>query len=169
MSLDSKQGEIAGLHYATGQPMKIRWHDGAITHIENTSDQAPNDWRIAPPLFDIQVNGYGSVDFQQDQLTVEDLENAARALRRDGCARFLLTLITDEWSALTSRLRRLRSLRAQSPALQKAIAGWHIEGPFLSDQPGFHGAHDRALMCDPLPEHILELRTITGDDPVLMT
>ena len=52
-------------------------------------------------FFDLQVNGYGGVDFQQDNLTVDDLLVAARKLRADGCTAFLLTLITDDWPALT--------------------------------------------------------------------
>ena len=31
------------------------------------------------------------------------------------------------------------------------------------------GAHNPAAMCDPKPEHIQELRQITGNDPVLLT
>jgi N-acetylglucosamine-6-phosphate deacetylase len=165
----STEGEITALHYATGQPVKIQWRDGLITQVAGIAEKVSNDLWLAPTLFDIQVNGYGGVDFQQDNLTVEDLEKAAANLRRDGCSRFLLTLITDEWSALTARLRRIRSLRERSPALQKAIVGWHIEGPFLSNQPGFHGAHNPALMFDPSPEHILELRTMTENDPLLLT
>ena len=68
-----------------------------------------------------------------------------------------------------ARLRHLRDLRPQSEELQSAIAGWHIEGPFLSSEPGFHGAHDPALMLDPTPAHIQELRAITGNDPLLLT
>jgi N-acetylglucosamine-6-phosphate deacetylase len=117
----------------------------------------------------VQVNGYAGVDFQRDQLTTEDLLRAVRALRADGCATFLLTLITDEWSQLTARLRHLVAVRAASDELKSAISGWHIEGPFLSPEPGFHGAHDPALMLDPSPEHIRELRAITGDDPLLLT
>jgi N-acetylglucosamine-6-phosphate deacetylase len=109
------------------------------------------------------------VDFQQDDVSTEDLLCATRALRRDGCAHFLLTLITDEWSRLLARLRKLRSLREQSPELRSAIIGWHVEGPFLSEKPGFCGAHNPAHMCDPLPEYIRELRWITGDDRVLLT
>jgi len=78
-------------------------------------------------------------------------------------------LITDEWTKLTSRLRHLKELREQSAELQAAIAGWHIEGPFLSTEPGFHGAHDPGLMCDPTPQHIRELRSITENDPLLLT
>jgi N-acetylglucosamine-6-phosphate deacetylase len=162
-------GEVVGRRVADGLPIRLVWHDGLISRLEHIKDEPRLDQWIAPPLFDLQVNGYGGVDFQQEQLTAENLLTATRKLCADGCARFLLTLITDQWSALTARLRHLRSLRAQSPELQTAIAGWHIEGPFLSAELGFAGAHNPKLMCDPVPEHILELRTITGDDPVLLT
>jgi N-acetylglucosamine-6-phosphate deacetylase len=186
-------GEICGCHYATRQPIRLRWHNGIITHTDPAAlassssihqsinpplhhstapsqhhPTTPTDW-LAPPLFDLQINGYAGVDFQQDNLSMDDLLSAARGLRAAGCARFLLTLITDDWPKLTARLRRLRSLRSQSAELQCAIVGWHVEGPFLSAEPGYHGAHNPALMRDPAPEHILELRTITGDDPLLLT
>jgi N-acetylglucosamine-6-phosphate deacetylase len=162
-------GEICARHYATREAVRLRWQGGIITHLESAeSSLAPDLW-LAPPLFDLQINGYGGVDFQQDNLSAEDLLSAARQLRAAGCVRFLLTLITDEWTSLTARLRQLRALRSQHPELRQAIAGWHVEGPFLSSEPGFHGAHNPALLCDPAPEHLLELRTITGADPVLIT
>ncbi len=169
MPQSSPAGEIAALDVASSRPIQVCWGGGVITKVELAEVQPPSDIWIAPPLFDLQVNGYGGVDFQQDNLTAEDLLTAARKLRADGCSRFLLTLITDEWPALTTRLRHLRSLRSRSHELQAAIAGWHIEGPFLSAEPGFAGAHNPRLMCDPAPEHILELRTITGTDAVLLT
>jgi N-acetylglucosamine-6-phosphate deacetylase len=164
----SNDGEITAWHYQSRRPVRIRWRGGRITEMQDADAPAAEIW-IAPALFDVQVNGYGGVDFQQDDLKVEQLLQAAERLRAAGCSRFLLTLITDEWTKLTARLRHLRALRSQAAELQSAIAGWHIEGPFLSDQPGFHGAHNPAWMVNPTPEHILELRTITGDDPLLMT
>jgi N-acetylglucosamine-6-phosphate deacetylase len=142
---------------------------GRITRIETAQPAPPRNLWIAPGLFDIQVNGYGGVDFQQDDLNSAELLSAVRQLRAAGCSRFFLTLITDEWPKLTSRLRHFRSLRSQSAELKAAIRGWHIEGPFLSGAPGFHGAHNPTVMIDPCPEHILELRAITEDDPVLLT
>src|SRR5262245_61482923 len=162
-------GELSALHYATRKPVTVRWRDRIITNIEPASEAVPPDRWIAPPLFDLQVNGYGGVDFQQDSLRAEDLLSAVRQLRSAGCARFLLTLITDEWPKMITRLRHLRAVRAQSPELLAAIAGWHIEGPFLSAEPGFHGAHNPKLMLDPTTERILELREITGSDPLLLT
>jgi len=163
------QGEICGWHYATREPIRLRWQNGLITVLEKADPSLAKDLWIAPTLFDLQVNGFGGIDFQQDNLTVENLLSAVRQLRAAGCARFFPTLITDEWPRLTARLRNLRKLCSQSPDLQSAITGWHVEGPFLSTEPGFHGAHNPALMLDPKPEHILELREITENDPLLLT
>ena len=178
---DASEGEVFGKHFTTGEPIRLRWENGKITEIErvgagrsatgatSSEEEAVEDVWIAPGLFDSQVNGYGGVDFQQDDLNVGDLVSAARQLRNAGCTRFLVTLITDEWTKLMSRLRHLRELRQQSAELQAAIAGWHIEGPFLSTEPGFHGAHEPVLMCDPTEKHIQELRRITESDLLLLT
>lgn len=162
-------GEISARHFATSQPVRVRWQAGVITEISPADSGTATENRIAPGLVDLQVNGYGGIDFQRDDLRVDDLLSAVRQLRAAGCGQFLLTLITDAWPKLTARLRHLRALRAASPELQRSIIGWHIEGPFLSIEPGFHGAHNPALMLDPAPAHIQELRAITGADPLLLT
>jgi N-acetylglucosamine-6-phosphate deacetylase len=164
-----KHGEICVWHYTTRQPVRLRWEDGVISKLGPASAPPPKDLWLAPPLLDVQINGYGGVDFQRDSLTQDDLLAACRKLRAAACTRFLLTLITDTWTKLMARLRHLRALRAKSAELQSAIAGWHLEGPFLSAVPAFHGAHDPALMRDPTPEHVQELRSLTGHDPVLLT
>jgi len=163
------QGEICGWHYAMREPVCVGWQNDLITSVEKADPSLAKDLWIAPTLLDLQVNGYGGIDFQQDNLAVEDMLSATHKLRAAGCARFFPTLITDQWPKLTARLGHLRHLRSQSPELQSAIAGWHVEGPFLSTEPGFHGAHNPALMLDPKPEHILELREITENDPLLLT
>ena len=163
-------GEIIAWHFANRKPVRLRWKAGVITNIDKPpGPPPPSDLWIAPPLFDIQVNGYGGIDFQQDDFTTDDLLTAAEQLQKAGCARFLMTCITDEWEKLTDRLRFARALRAEDKTLQSAIAGWHIEGPFLSTVAGFHGAHNPALMLEPTAERIRELREITGDDPLLLT
>jgi N-acetylglucosamine-6-phosphate deacetylase len=162
-------GELEAWDVVTRMPVCIRWAGGRITHMETIVRQPQEDRWLAPGLFDLQINGYGGIDFQQDDLHLEDLLTAARGLRAAGCTRFFVALITDDWPRLMNRLRHLRSMRTQSPELQATIAGWHVEGPFLSAEPGFHGAHEPRWMRDPSPEHILELRTAAGDDPVLLT
>jgi N-acetylglucosamine-6-phosphate deacetylase len=161
--------EIIARHYSSNHHVHVAWENGIITEYEVLPGPEAAAWWIAPGLFDVQVNGFGGVDFQAAEMHGEALLRAVRALRAAGCTRFLLTLITDRWEDLTAKLRRIRALRAESPELQEAIAGWHIEGPFLSSEPGYCGAHDPELMLDPRPDHIRELRALTSGDPLLLT
>jgi N-acetylglucosamine-6-phosphate deacetylase len=98
---------------------------------------------MAPPsgYFDLQVNGYGGVDFNSDDLTAEDFSKSLDALRRDGVEQFLPTIITDTIDTMCHRLRRLADLRQQIPLPQQMIPGLHIEGPFLNETDGYRGAH----------------------------
>ena len=162
-------GDLCARHYATGQPVRVIWQNGRINSVLTTNRPVPSDLWLAPALVDLQVNGFGGVDFQQDNLPLEKLVTATRHLRAAACGRYLLTLITAQWPRLMARLRHLCELRQRSPELRHAIAGWHIEGPFLSAAPGFCGAHDPALMIDPTPEHIRDLRQVAGDDLILLT
>lgn len=164
----SNNGEIAARHYATRKPVRVTWRNGDVTKIENITD-APAELWIAPSLFDVQINGYGGIDFQRDNFTTDDLLTAARKLREHGCGKFFFTLITTDWQKLTTRFRRAKQLRNQSSELRSAIRGWHIEGPFMSNIAGFHGAHEPALMLDPTPHKIDELCDIAAGDPLLLT
>jgi N-acetylglucosamine-6-phosphate deacetylase len=163
------EGDLCARHYATGQPVRLLWQNGRIHNVLAANRPTPPHLWLAPGIVDLQVNGFGGVDFQQDDAPLSSLVTASRRLRSAGCTQYLLTLITDEWPRLLARLRHLRELRRRSSELQQAIAGWHVEGPFLSAAPGYCGAHDPALMMDPTAEHIRELREVTGDDLVLLT
>lgn len=165
----SPGGNVTALHWQTWQPVAVTWRNGVIESIAPATDGSRPDRWIAPSLFDIQINGYGGVDFQQAGLSADDLRRAARALRRDGCTRFFFTLVTSEWAGLLARLRHAKALRDADPELREAIAGWHIEGPFISGEPGFVGAHPPEHVQDPAPEKVHALREATGSDPVLLT
>jgi N-acetylglucosamine-6-phosphate deacetylase len=162
-------GEIWARHYSTGQAVHAGWRQGIFTQFEAAATPTEGDAWLAPALVDLQINGFCGIDFQRDELTVEEALIASRSLRAAACGRFFLTLVTDEWPRLVNRLMHLRKLRTGHEELRHAIAGWHIEGPFLSAEPGFHGAHNPALMLDPTPDRIRELRAITNPDPMLLT
>ena len=164
-----RPGEICARHYQQAQPVVLQWRQGVIHDLRTATGATTTDTWIAPALLDPQVNGFAGVDFQRDELSGEKLLAATRGLRASGCTRFLFTLVTDEWPKLVGRLERVNRLRAAHEELRHAIAGWHVEGPFLSTEPGFHGAHNPALMLDPTPAHIRELRAVTETDPVLLT
>src|SRR5439155_23375240 len=95
----------------------------------------------ASGYFDIQVNGYGGVDFNQDDLTPEMLHRACEKLSADGVSGILATIITEKLDLMCRRIARIVELREKDDLAKKLIAGIHVEGPFLNETPGFRGAH----------------------------
>lgn len=91
--------------------------------------------------FDLQVNGYAGVDFNRDDWNVSQLESACERLRRDEVRGILATIITAPLDQMAARLGKLVEARRTSPKVADLIAGFHIEGPFLNEQPGYIGAH----------------------------
>jgi N-acetylglucosamine-6-phosphate deacetylase len=123
----------------------------------------------APRWFDFQVNGFGGVDFQAESLTRAELEHAVKVLRQHAVAGIFLTLITDEIDAHCRRLENLEQLRAASPEIAAMIAGYHIEGPWLSPEPGFRGAHPPGPMHAPSLDEFERLQSAAGGRIRLIT
>ncbi len=90
---------------------------------------------------DLQVNGYGGVDFNGPDLNAEALHRACAKLLADGVSGILATVITDEIESMEQRLARLVSFREQDSLIADMILGVHIEGPFINELAGFVGAH----------------------------
>ncbi|HXY38790.1 MAG TPA: amidohydrolase family protein [Vicinamibacteria bacterium] len=93
-----------------------------------------------PGLVDLQVNGFAGVDFNDPALGDEQVARAVEAIGRTGVTRFLPTLVTSSSEGFTACARRL------ARATQPAIAGVHMEGPYISPEDGYRGAHPRAFV-----------------------
>lgn len=100
-------------------------------------------------FFDLQVNGFAGVDFQQPDLTHAALTQAVDGLLKHRTDRILFTLVTDRIDSLCAKLANIERLRAADPTIAHVVVGYHIEGPYMSPKPGYHGAHDPALMKAP--------------------
>lgn len=103
--------------------------------------------RELPGFVDLQVNGFGGVDFNAPGLTADRASEALDRMRGTGVTRCLPTLIT---SSLEQFAANARILGRMSHA---AIAGLHMEGPYISPEDGPRGAHPR--------DHV---RAATADD-----
>jgi N-acetylglucosamine-6-phosphate deacetylase len=105
---------------------------------------APSEGTIElPGLVDLQVNGFAGVDFSDPSLANERVHEVVEALARTGVTRFLPTLISSPPEMFAACARTIG--RASDPA----IAGIHMEGPYLSPEDGYRGAHARAFVRDP--------------------
>jgi N-acetylglucosamine-6-phosphate deacetylase len=122
-----------------------------------------------PALFDLQVNGFAGVDFQQADLSLVQLQLAVETLHRYRMQRIFLTLITDEIDALASKLEKIERFRQEDEQVAETIPGYHIEGPYLSPEPGFRGAHPAEKMKAPDLREFERLQKAAGGNIRLIT
>ena len=124
---------------------------------------------LSPALFDLQINGFAGVDFQDPELTSARLLNALDALAAGGTRRILLTFITDTLEALERKFSNLEAMRARHPLAAEIVCGYHLEGPWLSPEEGYRGAHPGACMCAPDLRAFQRLQEAAGGQIRLLT
>ncbi|WP_226782420.1 N-acetylglucosamine-6-phosphate deacetylase [Oceaniglobus trochenteri] len=100
-------------------------------------------------LFDLQVNGYGGVDFNDPAMSAAALDVALAAMLEDGVTGCLPTLITATPEDLRVRFAALDKAVRESRLGPLMVPGYHLEGPFLNPGEGYHGCHPADAMCDP--------------------
>ena len=104
---------------------------------------------ITAGLFDLQVNGYAGVDFNDSSITPKRVDHALEAMLASGVTGCLPTIITAHAEKLEERFRALDKALTASRLGPRMVPGYHLEGPFLNDRPGYHGCHPPAAMSDP--------------------
>ncbi|HRT39460.1 MAG TPA: amidohydrolase family protein [Rectinema sp.] len=100
-------------------------------------------------LIDLQVNGYGGIDFSAKDLTVEQVVYVCQILQSKGTSRFLATLVSSPQELYERNLVIIRQAMQKDETAARLIAGFHIEGPFISEKDGARGAHDKRFICKP--------------------
>ena len=108
-----------------------------------------------PGFVDLQVNGFGGVDFLS--ASTADYEIAGAALLQTGVTAYQPTFITAAESTMIEALRALPDEGARP-----RVVGAHVEGPFLS--PKRLGTHPREHRRDPdlvLLDRLLDAGRVT--------
>jgi N-acetylglucosamine-6-phosphate deacetylase len=118
-------------------------------------------------LFDLQVNGYAGVDFNDPAISADALDHALLAMLRDGVTGCLPTIITAHPWELEERFAALDDAVTRSRLGPMMVPGYHLEGPFLRAEPGYAGCHPIAAMRDPDAGSVLALSK-TLSRPILM-
>ncbi len=125
--------------------------------------------RPALRWFDFQINGFGGIDFQAEHVSPAEMDHAVAVMRKHGMAAILLTLITDHIDAHCRRLEAFERLCSRSPSIARMIAGYHIEGPWLSPEPGYRGAHPPGPMHAPSLAEFERMQAAAGGRIKLIT
>lgn len=121
-----------------GAACSLRAAPAASERRDETSRQSGSVRRLTHPgFFDLQVNGFAGVDFNDPATTPDQVRRAAAAMRTHGVTSFLPTIISSSFATFERCARTLLS------AGEPAIAGIHLEGPYISPEDGARGAHRR--------------------------
>lgn len=149
--------KIEGYHYLTNEYVEVQYENGKIKSIisrENILNESRNEQVIAPALFDLQVNGFGGVDFNSLSTTPEDILAITKQLNEKGTLKFLPTVITNSFDNIMMLLQTIRKAVDTYEECKTSILGVHLEGPFLSKEDGPRGAHPLEAVCPPNIEMI---------------
>ncbi|AMY11287.1 N-acetylglucosamine-6-phosphate deacetylase [Luteitalea pratensis] len=95
-----------------------------------------------PAFVDLQVNGFAGVDYNAD-VSIEQIVQSFAAMECTGVGLCLPTIITSTYEHFRDCARRL--IATGHPI----VAGIHMEGPYISPEDGFRGAHPRACVVAP--------------------
>ena len=116
-----------------------------------------------PGLFDLQVNGFAGVDFNNPKATDADILRAVRHLESTGVTAFLPTLIT---SPLETFKQCAKTILSQA---HDAIVGLHMEGPYISGEDGPRGAHSREFVIPASVDDFSRRQELAGGKILLVT
>jgi len=98
-----------------------------------------------PGFVDVQVNGHLGTDFGDLSLTAEGFAKGSRKLLARGTGAFLPTISTAPPEVYEQNLPILAAA-IESDEFRGRVLGVHLEGPFLSPEPGARGAHNPQWM-----------------------
>ena len=170
--ISSGQTTITGLLYSDNKPVSITFNEGRITAIERIEElpEGRNDIYIAPGLIDNQVNGFAGVSFTFGgiELNSEDVKKATRELWKTGVTTYLPTLTTNSYDLLKRNFTVLNSV-IDDPSLLGSIAGFHLEGPYISPVDGYRGAHPLRHVRKPDRDEFISLYEASGNNILQVT
>lgn len=105
---------------------------------------------MEPKWIDVQVNGRIGISFNSPDLKEEQVLALTEHLRDEGTAGFVASITTTcPPEAAVRNIRTIVAARKRYAECGKRILGLHFEGPFISREKGYVGAHSPELVRDP--------------------
>ncbi|MCX6302446.1 MAG: amidohydrolase family protein [Bacteroidia bacterium] len=172
ISCNQNQPRIEGLLYSDGTPVLITIKDGKISGIMRIGKPAKKNTvlYIAPGLIDNQVNGFAGISFTfgGGELTAEGVKKATQELWKTGVTTYLPTLTTNSFEVLKKNFIILGRMK-DDPSLLGSIAGFHLEGPYISPVDGYRGAHPLKFVRKPDWNEFISLYEASGNNIIQVT
>lgn len=149
--------------YKTGALTEITVDGGRIRSVRRLADgpAAEAPW-VCPGFIDVQVNGFGGFNLNGGEVDRHTLPGMLGALAAHGVTSCMPTIITASNEDMSRSIKAIRQACEDDAETDAAVAGIHLEGPYLSAEPGFRGAHPPGEMRDPDEREFLAWQTESG-------
>lgn len=133
--------KCSGINPATNEHVAVSFGE-LIEGVEPALSPPDDEVYIAPGWIDMQVNGFGGVDYNSPKSSPEAIAKSIHLLFSTGVTRFFPTVITGSPDDMAGALRSLADAKealSEGPAME----AFHVEGPYISPEDGPRGAHPR--------------------------
>lgn len=169
----SSPGELSviGRHYRSGKCVEVAVRGSVIAEVREIDDAghvAELPW-IGPGFVDLQVNGMAGDDFNGEAAEVAATARITESLWRHGVTSYCPTVITNSSERIERSLSLIAGALAQPGPLTDSVAGIHLEGPFISGEPGAKGAHPAEHVQAPDWELLQRWNAVSGGRVRLVT
>ncbi len=167
---DLSQEVIEGIYYLDNKPISIEIKNGLIEKINRnveTNDEGDQMF-IAPGFIDLQVNGYLSYSFSSERLEVGQVKEITSALWRSGITTYLPTLTSNSFELILKNFNILNEA-LKDPDIRMSIPGYHLEGPYISAEDGFRGAHNLTWIRNPDWDEFMKWYEASGEHILMIT
>ncbi len=170
--LSFSQQSIEGLLYLDHTPVRVEFEDGRITgifRIEELPEEYDNIY-VAPGLIDNQVNGYMGVSFVDTggELSEEGIHTITSAFWAEGITTYMPTLTTNDHDIFIKNFALLNRVK-NDESTRGSIPGFHLEGPYISPEDGYRGAHPLKHVREPDWDEFMELYDASGGNIMQVT
>ncbi len=179
-NLENSSNKIEGIYYLDHSPVSVEIENGLIKNLERIDKLSDNSepLYIAPGLIDIQINGYVSVSFSLEGvggtsasgngLSLDDVKKVTEALWKEGVTTYFPTLTTNSKELLLNNFAVLKKAMNDQSTLG-SIAGFHLEGPYISPVDGYRGAHPLTHVHQPDWTEFMEFYSAAGEKILIVT
>ncbi len=147
-----------GISVFTNSPVRVTVENQRITEVKSIDVSSPFEGLpyISPGFLDMQVNGYRGSDYSLDTFSKDDFVKIVDSLAESGTTQHVATIVTRPQKTILKTLKTIGELVERYPEFRSALAGIHIEGPYISSEDGPRGAHDKRYVRDPNIEEFKE-------------
>jgi N-acetylglucosamine-6-phosphate deacetylase len=140
---------LRGVSVFSGKPIEVEVSGEVIRAVRHLAQPAAGLPLLSPGFLDMQVNGFRGADYSLEDLGEEQVRVIVAALAEAGTTQHVPTIVSVPQERLVRNIRTIARLARESAEVRLAVAGIHVEGPYISTEDGPRGAHDARFVREP--------------------